>query len=304
VSSLILPAVTAVMVGLLFAHPTAWAAPPERQAAPPERQIICTGPLPFSCEEVQEALLARWHLLGGVSVVRVRAEGERTWVQVGRVEREVNLEGRRGEEAARIVAVIALDLAQAGTPFAVSPPPPSSSEVSVSAAANREAPSSIARGSALRAGLLLLSPFDQSGLVARLEPTLEAGWEVVHGFGPFVTAGYRQARSADASSSLVLREVPLRAGVALRKRWLELRAGGIARPRFVEGPRSYRTISWGAAFSVAARFALTSHIALVVAAGVDLFRTRMVFAVNDGATLTTPWLVPWGGAGIVWETAL
>ena len=82
-------------------------------------EVVCTGPLPFSADEVQEALRARWHLFGRAAVVGVRAEGGRTWVRVGPVEREVNLEGRAGEEAARLVAVIALDLAQDGAPSPV-----------------------------------------------------------------------------------------------------------------------------------------------------------------------------------------
>jgi hypothetical protein len=272
---------TSLMFGVLSAQPGA-------SSAPAERQVVCTGPLPFSQEEVQRALLARWHLLGDVSVVRVRAEGGRTLVQVGAVEREVNL-----------VAVMALDLAQAGTPLAVS-----SSPASVSTSADPAPTPSSKRRHPFRAGLLLLGPFDQSGLLAHLEPTLDAGWELVPGFGAFVTAGYRQASAAGVSSSLVLRELPLRAGLALRTRWLELRAGGIVQPRFVDGPRSYRTTSWGAAVSLVARLALTSKLALMLAGGLDLFHARMIFAVDNDASLTTPWLAPWVGAGIALETAL
>jgi hypothetical protein len=292
--SLIVASLTAsLFLGVLLAQPAA-------SSAAQEREIVCTGPLPFSREELREALLPRWHLLGGVSVVRVTAAGGRTFVQVGPVEGQVDLEGRGGEEAARVVAVMALDLAQAGTPFSVSTAP----ETSVSASVGTAPAPSIKRQHALRAGFLLLSPFDQSGLVAHLEPTLDVGWEFLPGLGAFVTAGYRQASAIDVSSSLVLRELPLRAGVALRRRWLELRAGGIVRPRFVEGPHSYQDLSWGAAVSVVARLALTSKVALVLAGGVDLFRTRTVFAVNNDPALTTPWLGPWVGAGIAWETAL
>lgn len=281
-----------LMVGVLSAQPgTPWARA--------EGQVVCTGPLPFSQGEVQQALLARWHLLGDASVVQVKAEGGRTLVQLGAVEREVNLEGLGGDEAARVVAVVALDLAQAGTPLAVS-----SSPASVSTSGGPAPTPSSERRHAVRAGLLLLGPFDQSGLVSHLEPTLDAGWELVPGFGAFMTAGYRQASAAGVSSSLVLRELPVRAGLALRKGWLELRAGGIAQPRFIDGPRSYRTTSWGAAVSLVARLALTSKLALMLAGGVDLFHARMVFAVNDDATLTTPWLAPWVGAGIALETAL
>lgn len=294
--SLIVASLTAsLFLGVLLAQPAA-----SSPRAEQEREIVCTGPLPFSREELQEALLPRWHLLGGVSVVRVTAEGGRTLVQVGPVEGQVDLEGRGGEEAARIVAVMALDLAQAGTPLSVSATP----EASVSASVSPAPAPPIKRQHTLRAGFLLLSPFDQSGLVAHLEPTVDVGGEFVPGFGAFVTAGYRQAGSTDSTGSLVLRELPLRAGVALRRRWLELRAAGVLRPRFVEGPPSYRDASWGAAVSVVARLALTSKLALVLAGGVDLFRTRTVFAVNNHPALTTAWLNPWVGAGIAWETAL
>jgi hypothetical protein len=280
-------------LGVLVAQPAA-------SSARVEREIVCIGPLPFSKEELQEALLVRWQHLGGVSVVRVRGEDGRTSVQVGPLEREVDLEGREGEEAARIVAVMALDLAQARAPFAVSTP----AEGEGSAAPGPKPTPSSGPPHNFRTGLLLLGPVDQAGLVAHLEPTLDIGWEVVPGFGAFMTAGYRQATSTDVRSSLILRELPFRAGLTVRRRWLELRAGGIARSRFVEGPRSYRALSWGAAVSVVARLALTSKIVLLLTGGVDLFRTRLVFALSDDVALTTPWFSPWLGAGIAWETTL
>jgi hypothetical protein len=266
-------------------------------------EVVCTGPLPFSAEEVQEALVARWHLLGRAAVVGVRSDRGRTWVRVGPVEREVDLGGRAGEEAARLVAVIALDLAQDESSFAASASPPAS--VSAAASSGSElAPPSRGRRT-FRVGLSLLSPFDQSGVIARVEPTVAAAFEVVPGFGAFVTAGYRHASAAaDASTSVVLQELPVRLGAAFRTPWLELRVGGLARSRFVEGPRSYRAVAWGAAASVATRLPLSPRVALELAGGFDIFRTRMVFAVSEDVALTTPWLCPWVGAGIAWEAAL
>ena len=60
----------------------------------------------------------------------------------------------------------------------------------------------------------------------------------------------------------------------------------------------------GFAGSVAARLALSPRLALELAGGFDIFRTRMVFAVNEDVFLTTPWLSPWLGAGLAWETVL
>jgi len=265
-------------------------------------EVVCTGPLPFSAEEVQEALVARGHLLGRAAVVGVRADRGRTWVRVGPVEREVDLGGRAGEEAARLVAVIALDLAQDGASFSVSRSPPASVAASASPDSAQSPPSRDHR--TFRVGLALLSPFDQSGVIARVEPTVAAAFEVAPGFGAFATAGFRRASGGDASASVVLQELPVRVGAAFRTAWLELRAGGLARSRFVEGPRSYRAVAWGAAVSVATRLSLSTRVALELAGGFDIFRTRMVFAVDEDVALSTPWLSPWVGAGIAWETAL
>jgi len=265
-------------------------------------EVVCTGPLPFSADEVQEALRARWHLFGRAAVVGVRAEGGRTWVRVGPVEREVNLEGRAGEEAARLVAVIALDLAQDGAPSPVVTSPPASVSAPASPGSHQAPPPQDRR--LFRVGLSLLSPFDQSGVIARVEPTLAAAYEIVPGLGAFVTAGFRRATAADAGNSVVLQELPVRVGAALRTRWLEMRAGGLARSRFVEGPRSYRAVAWGGTLSVATRLSLSRRVALELAGGFDIVRTRMVFAVREDVVLRTPWFSPWVGAGIAWETAL
>lgn len=286
-----------LILGALLAQSAAVSArvPPERA-----RKVVCEGPLPFSESELRQALLVRWQHLGDVSVVRVRAEDGRALIQVGATERKVDLDGRVGEEAARVVAVMALDLAQAETPLVVPAPP----EVVVAARAEHEITPPPRLHQLVRTGGLVLGPFDQSGLVAHLEPTIDVGWEVVPGLGAFVTAGYRQATSADVGRALVLRELPVRAGIALRRRWLELRAGGVARSRFVEGPRSHRATAWGGAVALAARLALTSNVLLVVTGGLDLFPTRLVFAVDDRTSLTTPWVSPWLGAGLAWELAL
>ena len=285
----------ALIVGVLLEEPPV-------SSSPVEGQVVCTGPLPFSAEQLQEALVARWHLLGRAAVVGVRAERGRTLVRVGAAEREVDLGGRAGEEAARLVAVIALDLAQDGGSFAVSRSPAASVSASAPSESERAAPRQSRR--AFRAALSVLSPFDQSGVIARVEPTLGAAFDVARGFGAFVTAGFRRASTGDAGTSVVLQELPVRAGAAFRLPWLELRAGGLARSRFVEGPRSYRDVAWGAAVSVATRLALSPSVALELAGGFDIFRTRMVFAVNEDVFLTTPWLSPWLGAGLAWETAL
>src|SRR5262245_30244472 len=88
-----------------------------------ETEIVCGGPLPGSQGAMERALQARRHLFSGAVSVVVRAEGGHTVVRVGSAQREVELGGLAGEDAARMVAVPVLDPAQAESPAAPSAPP-------------------------------------------------------------------------------------------------------------------------------------------------------------------------------------
>jgi len=252
--------------------------------------VVCAGELPFSRAEIQEALSARWHLLGRESSVVVCGEGGRASVQVGAARREVDLGGRAGEDAARLVAVLALDLAQgdgAPTSVAVAFAPP--------APARRD-------GLPVHLAATLLVPWGQPGWRAHAEPTLDVAAEVAWGLGPFLTAGYRRIEVGEGATALNMDEIPVRAGLAARRRWLELRVGGTVRPHLVSGAGSYRGAVWGGTFSGVARWRFASRLALVFAAGLELFRNRVVFRVGNENVITTSWLAPWLGAGLAWDT--
>ena len=94
------------------------------------------------------------------------------------------------------------------------------------------------------------------------------------------------------------------AGIAYRRRWFDLRLGGVARPYSVGGAGAHQGMTWGAAASAAARWPLGSRWSLVLAAGLDLLASRAVFSVNQQPTLSTAWVAPWLGAGLAWETSL
>jgi hypothetical protein len=259
--------------------------------ARPEPRIVCAGPLPFSEAEMAEALRARRPLLGSASSVEVRAVEGRTLLRVGAAEREVELGELDGADAARMVAVLALDLAQSDSPVAVASPAPR--------------PLSRPGDYAFRAGLSLLSPFGEPGWAAHFEPTLDLALGAAHGFGAFVTAGYRWvAAGTAAGDTLEMRELPLRAGVSYRRHWLELRLGAMVRPRVVEGAGSYRGASFGGVAAAVARRMVTRKLAVVVGAGVDVSRNRTIFSVGHEAVLEAGWLAPWLAAGLAWETAL
>jgi len=157
---------------------------------------------------------------------------------------------------------------------------------------------------ALWVGLTLRSPFDQDAASAHFEPTLDVAIDVARGFGAFVAAGYRRLSAGAGFSALTMDQLPLGAGIAYRRRWFDLRLGGVARPYSVGGAGAHQGMTWGAAASAAARWPLGSRWSLVLAAGLDLLASRAVFSVNQQPTLSTAWVAPWLGAGLAWETSL
>jgi len=262
---------------------------PSPAGAAGDAQVVCTGPLPFSQAQVEEALRARRPLLGASTRIEVRTGGDGlTLVRVGSAQREVDWGGRSGEEAARLVAVLAEDLAQAADPIVLSAAP-------LPVTPN---------GRALWLGLTLRSPFDRADLAAHFEPTVDVAVDLAGGFAAFAGAGYRRSAAGAGFSALTMDEVPLRAGAAYRRRWFDVRLGGVARAYSVGGAGSHQGVTWGAAASAALRWALGRRLSLVVAGGLDVLAARAMFSVNQQPVMSTAWVVPWLGAGLGWETAL
>ena len=278
---------------LVLSLPTlaALVAPSRPGAAAEEGELVCTGPLPFSRAELAEALRARRPLLGPPSRIEVQADDSgRTLVRVGAAERQVDWGGRSGEEAARLVAVLAEDLAQADAPITV--------------AAQTPGPSLTRTRRALRVGATLQSPFDQDGATAHLEPTVDVTVDVTRGFAAYLAAGYRRVAAGTDFRALTLQEVPVRAGAAYRRGWFELRLAGLLRPYAVGGAGAYRGLVWGGAMAAAGRWPLGRRLQLVLAAGLDVLASRALFSVNEQPILSTAWLAPWVGAGVAWEISL
>ena len=261
--------------------------------SPGEAQVACSGPLPFSQAEMEEALRARRPLLGGMARIEVRADDAgRALVRVGAAERQVaDWGGRSGEDAARLVAVLAEDLALADAPMIVSSPAPAAA-----------APGTTTH--ALRLGVMLQSPFDQDGAAAHVQPAADVAVDLARGFGAFAGAGYRRVSAGSGFSTLNLDEVPVRAGVTYKRRWFELRIGGLVRPYTVGGAGAHTGVTWGGTVSGAARWSLGRRWQAVLAAGLDALATRAAFSVNQQPVISTAWVAPWLGAGLAWELVL
>ena len=155
--------------------------------------------------------------------------------------------------------MLVLDLAQPDAPMVVSAPPRPAAD-----------------GRPLRLGLALQSPFDQDDATAHLQPTLDVAVDVAHGLAAFVAAGYRRIAAGSGIAVLEMTEIPVRAGLAYRRPWFELRLSALARPYSVGGAGAHDGVTWGGGFSGAWRWSVWHSLDVVLAAGLDVAASRTI----------------------------
>ena len=261
-------------------------------------QVVCEGELPFSRGELEGALRPRWRLLGRplARPILVREHGDGTvTIDVGAGRREVRLQGQSGEAAARVVALLAVDLLAASAAAEDGPP-------QISAAVRDVGPALATPPGRYTASAQLLVPFVANGWTPGLEPTLGMERRVLSHASIGLSVGFTSLEAGTAPSSLRLREVPVRAGVGYGGAWFEVRLSGVLRPYFVAGLGTHQGVQWGAGISATAYHQLTTHLALAVSGGLDALYNRAEFRVENQSVLSTQWLVPWFGAGLALRT--
>jgi hypothetical protein len=256
-------------------------------------QVVCEGALPFSRRELEGALWPRWRLLGRPleRPILVREHGDgRVTIDVGAGRREVGLQGQSGEAAARVVALLAVDLLAESAAAERGPP-----QVQ---AVREVSPGPGTTPSRYTASAQLLVPFVANRWTPGLEPTLGLERRVLSRASVGVSAGFTSLEAGTGASSLRLREIPVRAGVGYGGSWFEARLSGVLRPYFVTGLGAHQGVQWGAGVSATAYHQLTTHLALAVSGGLDALQNRSEFRVETQSVLSTQWLVPWFGAGL------
>jgi hypothetical protein len=256
-------------------------------------QVVCEGALPFSRSELEGALRHRWRLLGRPleRPILVREIGDgAVSIDVGAVRREVGLQGQSGEAAARVVALLAVDLL-AGSAAQTDPP----ADAIFAAGQGPEPPSTTGRYSV---SAQLLVPFVANGLTPSPEPTVGLQRRLSSHASVGMSAGFTWLGAGTGLSALRLREVPVRAGVGYAGAWFDLRLSGVLRPYFLTGPETKQGVQWGAGVSATAYYRLTTDFALAVSGGLDALVNRTEFRVENQSVLATHWLIPWFGAGL------
>jgi hypothetical protein len=231
-------------------------------------RVVARG-APFDADQLAAALRVRLAPEGAPLAIEVTAAtADRVTVAIGDATREVELGGRTGPAAARLVALAIVDLAL--------------DDLTV-------APGTTPRSRSL-ALALLGSATSWTGVLAG--PTAEL---VVAGEGGL--AALELAGAAHVGGTLHVTGATVRLCGGVRFAQLELRAGVAIAPVWVSDGMGDQTTLVGATTSARLRFAVRNDLRLVVALGLDAYTTQTTYQLGE-ATITTPWLAPWVAAGM------
>jgi len=241
-----------------------------------ERAIVVSelgASMPFSESELASALRVRLPSAGATVRLAVTASGDGVVVAARGGSRTVALHGRTGADAARLVALAAIDLVLddlATAPVvatAAAAPPPQRPAIGFVGSA--------AQWSGVLAGATLDVALPRGDWFA----AIDVGGATLVGGGLHLSGGV------------------VRLGGGARVGWFELRAGATLVPLVVDDGEGDRTVLAGAGSSVRLRVPLGGGVAAVAAAGGDVFATRTQY-VLAGRMIATPLVSPWLGAGI------
>lgn len=243
------------------------------------------GELPFSLDELQGALALRTTQRIEATV---RSDGRGVRVSLRGRERQVLLDGETGEPAARLVAFAILDLA--GT----APAPPEAEALVPPVVEKRVVAPVVARELAWSIGA-----WGSGG--SRQEAGLEASIGIAGPLRIVVAGGSGLARGDRVmTTELVRRAFPLRAGIAARFGFIEVRASALALVERAEVQRSSTDIMLGGGAAIAWVRPLGSATVLVGAGG-DAFASTIEYRIGGTPLVTTDRFAWWAGLGIAFE---
>ncbi|HEU0035017.1 MAG TPA: hypothetical protein VFQ53_30535 [Kofleriaceae bacterium] len=235
---------------------------------------------PFDAGELVAALRVRLPADGAPVRVRVTRTARGVALAANGGTRELELDDRRGADAARLAALALDDLLLDDLALAPELPlaPPSLT-------AHHEP-----RRSHVAVGVVgALAAWDGMLGGAAVDASLPAGrWLVA------LDAGI----ATNLDGPLGITTTPVRASLGRRVGPIELRAGGVVAPIVVSDGIGDRTVLAGASTSARVRGTLGGGLRLVLAIGVDAFATRTEYREAGMTVATTPRLAPWLATGI------
>ena len=244
--------------------------------------------------------------------------------------REVRVTGLAPAQAARLAALLIVDLAGSELP-ALPPAEPAGPAPPVAAAISRgererlATPSIVSSRAPVAAGPAPHGRFFMLGALAGLglgttdagaafAPALEASWDLSRRvadrafrprLGVIVSAGIDRAavalRGPGVDSTLTFTTLPVRLGGVARLGAAELRLGALVRPFLAGGLSDRSGIVWGGWAAAAYQIPLASALRPFAVAGVDLHPGTVAFEQAGQRLLALRALAPWLGVGIAWR---
>ena len=225
---------------------------------------------PFTAAELTEALRVRVSPTGAPLRIRVTATDDAVRVDAGGTARDLELGGRRGADAARLVAIAASDLVL--DDLAATPPPPP------------RPPPTFAIGAL--------------GGASAFTGTLAGGaLDFTFGGGPWLFDG-SVGGGALTSGPIHGDDVMMRLGVGYRIGWLDLLANATVAPLIVRDGAGDFTVLLGGGASARVRIPVADRVHAVIAAGADVFATRTEYTFAGLGVTETPLVAPWFAAGV------
>ena len=249
-------------------------------AADRDVHVEVDASVPFAAAELADAIRMRVRDAGPPIELHVIAADGGVEVSSDRGSRVVALDGHSGADAARVVALAAVDLALddlavAPTPLVVrtapapAPTPPMEKPITIAVLATAAAWSNALAGAALDVAIP------------------RGRWLVAFDVG----AGELLDDSLDLVGAVV------RFGGGIRIGVFDVRAGATLVPIKVSTGAGDETVLVGGGASVRVRVPIAASARFVLAGGADAFATRTEYRTGDVMT-ATPWVTPWLGAGI------
>jgi len=298
--------VTGLVLGLMLHTSLAAAAPS------PGLELRIEGALPFQRQDLIDLVRLRLPSQSGGLRAVVRAQGNRVRIQVGEKSRETVVAPDAGLAGARLVALLLVDMAaeeqMAGTVR-------SSTRVEAKAPVPPSGPPRF--WLALNADYTSLTHGEVKGSV---EASAELDVRLHRLLLGFLQVGYCWTQPENMVGAVdrletEFQEIPIRLGLGLRWKWLELRAAALVRIHFAwahywdwsDGGNGSSTVNDigarpGGSLGLTLHLPLGRRVSLRVNGGVDLLATTDEYysGYAYAPVLATNWVVPWVGLGLAY----
>jgi hypothetical protein len=283
-------------------------------------KLVLLPGLPFTDRDLRAATELRVSV-GGVedvaaTEVTVASAGPgRVTIATAARSRDVFLGARAGAEAARLVAVLIVDMLGEHPTLPTLPTAPVQTAARDEPEATAKAGDSTTNAAATATAAasprtlrrLSVAAFSSVNLALTdagpsFEPSATLAWSLSPAWRVSLSVGYAQARALDPTGAELVsfRTVPVRAGVGYGYRWLELAAGPLGRAYWTSGVGNTRGMAFGGWLALRASLPVRWAIRPSLIGGIDARVERLELRAAGRSLISAGYVSPWIGIGIGW----